>query len=34
MAHSGAIDIGLDAVLPPVLELNRQIGGFGRGERI
>jgi len=28
-----AIDIGLDAALPPILELNRQIGGFGRGER-
>jgi hypothetical protein len=29
----GAIDLGLDAALPPVLELNRQIGGFGRGDR-
>ena len=29
-----AIDLGLDAALPPILELNRQIGGFGRGERI
>jgi hypothetical protein len=28
-----AIDLGLDAALPPILELNRQIGGFGRGER-
>ncbi len=28
-----AIDLGLDAALPPVLGLNRQIGGFGRGER-
>jgi hypothetical protein len=28
-----AIDLGLDAALPPVLELNRQIDGFGRGER-
>jgi hypothetical protein len=28
-----AIDLGLHAALPPILELNRQIGGFGRGER-
>ena len=28
-----AIDLGLHAALPPALELNRQIGGFGRGER-
>ena len=29
-----AIDLGLDAALPPVIELERQIGEFGRGERI
>ena len=29
-----AIDLGLDAALPRILELNRQIDGFGRGERI
>ena len=29
-----AIDLGLDAALPPVLELESQIGEFGRGERI
>ena len=29
-----AIDLGLDAALPPVLELRSQIGEFGRGERI
>jgi hypothetical protein len=29
-----AIDLGLDAALPPILELGRQIGEFGRGERI
>ncbi len=29
-----AIDLGLDAALPPILELGRQIGQFGRGERI
>jgi len=29
-----AIDIGLDAALPPIFELNRQIVEFGRGERI
>ena len=29
-----AIDLGLDAALPPVLELASQIGEFGRGERI
>jgi hypothetical protein len=29
-----AIDLGLDAALPPVLELTSQIGEFGRGERI
>jgi hypothetical protein len=28
-----AIDLGPDAALPPILELNRQIGGSGRGER-
>ncbi len=28
-----AIDLGLDAALPAVLELGRQIGEFGRGER-
>jgi Resolvase, N terminal domain len=28
-----AIDLGLDAALPPVLELQSQIGEFGRGER-
>jgi hypothetical protein len=28
-----AIDLGLDAALPPVIDLDRQIGGFGRGER-
>jgi DNA invertase Pin-like site-specific DNA recombinase len=31
---SEAIDLGLHAALPPILELNRQIGEFGRGERI
>jgi hypothetical protein len=29
-----AIDLGLDAALPPVIDLERQIGEFGRGERI
>jgi hypothetical protein len=29
-----AIDLGLDAGLPPILELESQIGEFGRGERI
>jgi len=29
-----AIDLGLDAALPPILELESQIGEFGRGERI
>jgi DNA invertase Pin-like site-specific DNA recombinase len=29
-----AIDLGLDAALPPVFELRSKIGGFGRGERI
>jgi hypothetical protein len=29
-----AIDLGLDAALPPILELRTQIGEFGRGERI
>lgn len=29
-----AIDLGLDAALPPVMELESQIGEFGRGERI
>jgi hypothetical protein len=28
-----AIDLGLDAALPAVIELKRQIGEFGRGER-
>lgn len=28
-----AIDLGLDAALPPVMELNSKIGEFGRGER-
>lgn len=28
-----AIDLGLDAALPPILELESKIGGFGRGER-
>jgi hypothetical protein len=28
-----AIDLGLDAALPPVIELDRQIGESGRGER-
>jgi hypothetical protein len=28
-----AIDLGLDAALPPVIELGSQIGEFGRGER-
>jgi hypothetical protein len=30
---SDAVDLGLDAALPPILELERQIGEFGRGER-
>ena len=29
-----AIDLGLDAALPAVLELEGKIGEFGRGERI
>ena len=29
-----AIDLGLDAALPPVIELGGKIGEFGRGERI
>ena len=29
-----AIDLGLDAALPRVIELGSQIGEFGRGERI
>ena len=29
-----AIGLGLDAALPPVMELNSKIGEFGRGERI
>jgi DNA invertase Pin-like site-specific DNA recombinase len=29
-----AIDLGLDAALPPVIQLESQIGEFGRGERI
>ena len=28
-----ALDLGLDAALPAVLELGHQIGEFGRGER-
>jgi hypothetical protein len=28
-----AIDLGLDAALPPVIELGSKIGEFGRGER-
>jgi hypothetical protein len=28
-----AIDLGLDAALPPTIELESQIGEFGRGER-
>ena len=28
-----ALDLGLDAALPPILELRSQIGEFGRGER-
>jgi hypothetical protein len=31
---SDAIDLGLEAALPPILELGSQIGEFGRGERI
>ena len=30
---SDAIDLGLDAALPPIHELEHQIGEFGRGER-
>jgi hypothetical protein len=29
-----AIELGLDAALPPVFELRSKIGEFGRGERI
>ena len=29
-----AIDLGLDAALPPVIELESKIDEFGRGERI
>ena len=29
-----AIDLGLDAALPAVIELESKIGEFGRGERI
>ena len=29
-----AIDLGLDAALPPVIDLGSQIAEFGRGERI
>jgi DNA invertase Pin-like site-specific DNA recombinase len=29
----GAIDLGLDAALPPVIDLGSKIAGFGRGER-
>jgi hypothetical protein len=28
-----AIDLGLDAALPPIIELESKIGEFGRGER-
>jgi hypothetical protein len=28
-----AVELGLAAALPPVFELTRQIGEFGRGER-
>jgi hypothetical protein len=28
-----AIDLGLDAALPPILELESKIAEFGRGER-
>jgi hypothetical protein len=31
---SDAIDLGLDAGLPPVIDLDRQVAEFGRGERI
>ena len=31
---SDAIDLGLDAALPPIPEFESQIGEFGRGERI
>ena len=31
---SDAIDLGLDAALPAVIELESKIGEFGRGERI
>jgi hypothetical protein len=29
-----AIDLGLDAARPPMIELESKIGEFGRGERI
>jgi hypothetical protein len=29
-----AMDLGLDAALPPVIPLEGEIGEFGRGERI
>jgi hypothetical protein len=29
-----AIELGLDAALPSVVELKPKVGGFGRGERI
>ena len=29
-----ALDLGLDAALPPVIDLGRQLGEFGRGERM
>ena len=29
-----AVELGLDAALPPILELTSQIGEFGRGERV
>jgi hypothetical protein len=28
-----AVELGLDAALPSVMELNANVGGFGRGER-
>jgi hypothetical protein len=31
---SDALELGLDAALPTVIDLTDQIGGFGRGERI
>ena len=31
---SGSSTFGLDAALPPVIELESKIGEFGRGERV